>query len=96
MSATPIKYTGAPDAVCPITLSPIHDLIHPAIIISTPTQPYELESLWKWILLSKRHPLSGETCCLCDIAALELPWNDGQQTENLLEEMWTNFQETQV
>jgi hypothetical protein len=91
-----LLYTGAPNAMCPITLTHLHELTHPVAFASDLSQPYELIPLWEWILLSKRHPLTGETNSLCDITALELPWNDGQHTESMLDELWSKFQETQV
>jgi hypothetical protein len=71
-----VPFTGSPAATCPITLSPIHELTHAVAFSYDPAQPYELAPLWTWILLSDRHPLSGETCFLSDIAALRLPWQE--------------------
>jgi len=93
-----IQYTGALDAVCPITLALVCDLTHPVVIISSPSQPYELAPLWKWVLSSGRHPLTGEACSLSDIAALKLPWREsgGRDTEAVVEGMRLTIGDTQV
>ena len=78
--APTIPYTGPATATCPITLTAIHELTHPVAFSYDPAQPYELAPLWTWILLSDRHPLSGETCFVSDIAALRLPWR-GEEEE---------------
>ncbi len=65
-----IEYTGPSDAVCPITLSTISELTHPVAFCAFPAQPYELAPLWKWVLISDRHPLTGKACSLWDIAVL--------------------------
>jgi hypothetical protein len=84
----PIPYTGAADTACPITLSAACELRHAVAFAYAPSQPYELAPLWKWVIASDRHPLTGETCFLSDIAALQLPWGDaGAGTEAELERM---------
>lgn len=67
-----IAYTGPPDAACPITLSFVHELSHPVAFASNPSQPYDLVSLCRWVLISDRHPLNGEKCGLDDIVALQV------------------------
>ena len=63
-------YTGTKDALCPITLNRAHELTHPVAFKGHPSQPYELAPLWKWVLASDRHPLTGRACSLNDIVAL--------------------------
>jgi hypothetical protein len=84
-------FTGTAAATCPITLSAVHELAHPVAFASDPAQPYELAPLWTWVLLSDRHPLSGETCFLSDIVALRLPWGveAADEAEAMLERMRT-------
>jgi hypothetical protein len=65
-----LPYTGAPDAMCPITLAYVHELTHPVAFASNPAQPYELDPLWEWVLASDRHPLTGRRCTVEDISAL--------------------------
>ena len=69
MSSLP--YTGAPDAVCPITLTYVHELTHPVAFTSDTSQPYELAPLWEWVLASHRQPLTGQVCTVGDIRALQ-------------------------
>jgi hypothetical protein len=64
-------YTGAPDAMCPITLTYVHELRHPVAFASDPSQPYELAPLWEWVLASHRQPLTGQACAVGDIVALD-------------------------
>jgi hypothetical protein len=84
-------FTGPITAACPITLSAVHELVHPVAFTHDPTQPYELVPLWTWVMLSDRHPLSGETCFLSDIVALRLPWGveAADEAETMLDRMRT-------
>lgn len=66
-----LEYTGAPDAMCPIALAYVHELAHPVAFASDPSQPYELASLWEWVLASHRHPLTGRVCAVGGIMALD-------------------------
>ena len=67
---TTTPYTGASDAVCPITLAYVHELAYPVALAPDAAQPYELGPLWKWLRRSDRHPLTGQTCGLGDITPL--------------------------
>ena len=92
-----VQYTGSPDELCPITLVAVRDLAYPVAFTSSPSQPYELAPLWKWVLSSDKHPLTGEACSLSDIAALNLPWRAcGRNTEAALEGMRLTLWDTQV
>ena len=55
------------EQVCPITLLPVNELRHPVVIRDYPAQQYELTSLWKWVLIHSRHPLTSRPCALSDI-----------------------------
>ena len=79
-------YTGdAVDAMCPITLTAVQDLTHPVALQPDYSQPYELAALWRWVLSTKKHPLTGNTCSLNSIATLDLP--GARMTESVLEGM---------
>ena len=96
MTFATIAFTGPPDAACPITLSFVHELLHPVAFASNPLQPYELEPLWKWMLASDhRHPLTSEPCSLSDIVALKCTDED-KCTVAMLEGMWLTLQNTKV
>ena len=94
-------YTGPPDAACPITLSYVHDLAHPVAFSSNTSQPYELAPLSKWMLVSNRHPMTGEACTLSDIVVLhvrrcseEEELRQVDRTEAMLEGMKLTLQNT--
>jgi hypothetical protein len=91
-----MQYTGSLDAICPITLSTVSELKHPVAIRADPAQPYELTPLWKWLLISNRHPLTGQTCSLCDIVPLQLCGRSGCDTEAVLEGLNLTIVDTQV
>ena len=78
-------YTGNQDAVCPITLTAVQDLTHPVALQPDYSQPYELAALWRWVLSTKKHPITGNTCSLNSIATLDLP--GARMTESVLEGM---------
>ena len=90
-------YTGAPDAMCPITLDYVHELTRPVAFASDPSQPYELAPLWEWVLASDRHPLTGRVCG--DIVALRFSdeyCNKARDTAVVLEGMRLGAKKTQV
>lgn len=87
------------DTMCPITLSYAHELTHPVAFSTQPSQPYELVPLWKWVLASNRHPLTGRACSLNDIVVLKEGDVDGSRTritEAMLEGMRVTVQDTLV
>jgi hypothetical protein len=91
-------YTGAPDAMCPITLAYVHELTHPVAFDSDPSQPYELAPLWEWVLASDRHPLTGRVCVVGSIVALRFgdDCNKARDTAVELKEMRLGAKKTQV
>jgi hypothetical protein len=98
----PIPYAGAPDTPCPITLATFTELEHPVALGPYAAQPYELTPLWKWVLTSGRHPLTGQVCAVQDIVVLEDPPGEGtttkqrtDRTEWALNGLWTTLQATQ-
>lgn len=54
-----IAYTGAPDAVCPITLQRLDELLFPVAFRSAPHQPYECKALVDWLLEREVNPLTN-------------------------------------
>ena len=59
-SMNPIQYDGPPDAVCPITLIQLSNLERPVTFRAYTQQPYECESLVRWLSVRKTNPLTRE------------------------------------
>lgn len=57
-----VKYTGLPDAVCPITFKPLSDIILPVVFRHDPRQPYEAEALAEWLVIRPIIPHSNIPC----------------------------------
>ena len=55
-----IRYDGLPDAVCPITLVPLNRLERPVAFRKYTRQPYECESLVRWLRVRRTNPLTRE------------------------------------
>ena len=75
-----MQYTGPPDAVCPITLAPLHEMELPVVFVSHPAQPYEADALAQWLHCCQIVPHSGlpaswQTTPLGDLVMpLSEPW----------------------
>jgi len=54
-----MQYTGAPDAVCPITLITLSEMHSPVAFRFAPHQPYECEALVKWLQESLTNPMTN-------------------------------------
>jgi hypothetical protein len=93
------SYIGAADAMCPITLSYVHELAQPVAFASDSSQPYELAPLWKWVLANNRHPLTGRVCAVGDITALRFSdeyCSRARDTSAVLNGMRLTSRKTQV
>ena len=54
-----MHYTGAPDAVCPITLVALPELYCPVAFRFAPHQPYECLALIEWLQESMTNPMTN-------------------------------------
>jgi hypothetical protein len=54
-----MHYTGAPDAVCPITLVPLSELNCPVAFSFATHQPYECSALIEWLQESMTNPMTN-------------------------------------
>ena len=50
------RYTGTHDTLCPITLTPAHELEHPVAFKNALAFPFELDALVQWMTISDIHP----------------------------------------
>jgi outer membrane murein-binding lipoprotein Lpp len=49
-------YIGTHDTLCPITLTPVHELEHPVAFKNALAYPFELDALVRWMTISDIHP----------------------------------------
>ena len=54
-----VRYTGAPDAVCPITFAPLSELHRPVAFHRTPHVAYECSELVKWLSRRSIEPFTN-------------------------------------